>query len=71
MLCNQSKQRLMGDSCQSSENQMLLGMQRLKARFRMFQLGIRTILAVGLEAMCVTFWQKNVPTFYLCLGTLC
>lgn len=37
---------------------MLMRMHRLKARLRRFQLELRTPLAVGPEAMCVTLWQK-------------
>jgi hypothetical protein len=35
-----------------------------------FQLGIRTLLRIGLEAIYVTYWQRTLSTFCLCLETL-
>lgn len=37
---------------------MLPGMQTVKAGLMRLQWGIRTPLALGLEAMYITYWQK-------------
>lgn len=53
---------LMYETGQSSEDQNANRNERVQAWLRRFQLGVRTPLAIGLEGICVTCWQKN----YLC-----
>jgi hypothetical protein len=43
----------------AQETRMLIGIWRVKAILMRFQMGRRTPLGNGLEAMCITFWQRT------------
>lgn len=43
---------------ETQKTRMLIGMQTVKDRLRRFQIGTVTLLEVGLEGICVTFWQR-------------
>lgn len=57
------KQILMDDSGWSSEDQMLVGIQFVKARLMRLQLGMRTLLRIGPETMHVIFQQRTYLYF--------
>jgi hypothetical protein len=42
---------------------MSIGMWRVKAVLISFQIDMRTVLEIGLEFICVIFWQRAYPHF--------
>jgi hypothetical protein len=61
----------MGDLGVISKARILIGMRTIKTVLIRFQIAIRTLLGIGLKAMCATFWQTThqhfVPVLILCV----
>jgi hypothetical protein len=57
------KQSLKGECGRSSEDQNAIKTQIVKAQFLRFQMGRRTLLEIGLEAIHLTSWLRSCLHF--------
>jgi hypothetical protein len=60
---------LIGRLWEAQKTRILIGLQMVEARFMKFQMGIRTVLGIELEAILVTFWQR-ICLCFVCVLTL-
>lgn len=53
----------MDGSGKNSEDHILLGTSSIKIRSTRFHMGMRTLLEMGIEATCISFWLGNFLPF--------